>query len=329
MAYPGYQPGPAPPPAEYGSGYGEFPYGGGVEGPEQAEEGPEEDYGYLSPKIVLLRRIKGVILVVEFLVMLILMYIAYSQRMAEFEGLSQKPILPLEPILFMALLMGVAMAITGIVFRLLEIKATESSSQRVLLAHTAFRGALTGMIVALVFFILLYYIPPSESGRELMASKDDSDKGYGEETYRFKTQDEFQITKVTDIKVTTTSPVDIAIIPRDLYDNFTIYYRQYEEGDRSLENIMNFSKENGIVFSQNVSMLQKDARSMPYGEHRIYTVIRSEGGVRIHYEIQREIQPGLLGSLLTFLLIFVVLDGVWMGVALVIKQKYKEQSIYR
>ena len=327
MAYPGYQPGPAPPPADYGSGYGEYPYGGGEESPEPPEEGPDEEYGYLSPKVVLLRRVKGVILVVEFLVMLILMYIGYSQRMAEFEGLGQKPILPLEPIIFIGLLMGLAMAVTGIVFRVIELKVTESSSQRVLLAHTAFRGALTGMIVALVFFLLLFYLPPSDGVKDLMTSRDDSDKGYGEETYRFKTQDEFQITRVTSIKVTTTSEADIAIIPRDLYDNFTLLYKQYEEGDRTLEYILKYANETGVVFSHNTSQLQKDARGMPYGEHRIYTVIRSEG-LRIHYELQREIQPGLLNTLLTFLLVFVILDGAWMGVALAIKQKYKKQSIY-
>ncbi len=327
MAYTDYQPAPSTPPSGYGSAYGEYPYSGGGEGPEPLEEEPEGDLGYLSPKVELLRRVKGVVLVVELLVMSILMYIGYLQRMAEFEGLTQKPLLPLEPILYWALMMGFLMAVTGIVFRLLEIKVTESAGQRTLLAHTAFRGAMTGMIVAIVFFALLFYLPTQSAIKDAMASKEDSDKGYGEETYRFKSQDEFLITRVTSIMVTTTSPVDIAIVPKELYENFTAMYRQYEEGDRSLESLENYSRQSGIDFRPNTTVLSRSAQGMPYGEHRIYTVIRSEG-LRIHYELQREIQPGLLNALLTFLLLFAILDGAWMGAALAIKQKFKKRSIY-
>lgn len=327
MAYTDYQPAPSAPPSEYGSGYGDYSYGGGGEGSVPPEEAAEEDLGYLCPKVELLRRVKGVVLVVELLVMFILMYIGYLQRMADFEGLSQKPWLPLEPILFWALLMGLLMAVTGGVFRLLEIRVTESAGQRTLLARGAFRGALTGMIVALVFFIILFYLPGQAAVKDAMTSKEDSDKRYGEETYRFKSQDEFLITRITSIRVTTTSLVDIAIIPSYLYDNFTTMYKQYEEGERSLESLENYSKQNGIDFRPNVTMLSRDAQGMPYGEHRIYTVIRSEG-LRIHYELQREIQPGLLNTLLTFLLMFVILDGAWMGVALAIEQKSKKGSIY-
>jgi hypothetical protein len=334
MAYSEYPPSSEeqPPEQDYGggSGYGEYPYQGGGD-PPPVEEGQQDDLGYVHPKVQLLRRIKGVILVVEILVMFVLIYIGYTQKMAEFEGMNAKPIFPLEPVLFMMLLMGLFMAITGIIFRIAEMRVTESGSQKTLLANSAFKSALTSMIVALVFFILLFYLPATAMVKDAITSKEDSTKEYGEETYKFKSQDEFQVTRSTQIVVTTTNnvPVDFMIAPKDIYDNLTIQYRNYANGCMTYPTFIKYLQDNRIDYVFNGTRINKTGTDLPYGEYRVYTSVTADTSAKIHYEVQREIQPPLLTTLTMFLLIFAIMDGAWMVVALGIKQKYKKQSIYK
>jgi uncharacterized integral membrane protein len=334
MAYSEYQPSSPdqPPSQEYsgGGGFGEQPYGGGGDQPP-VEEGQPDDLGYVHPKVQLLRRIKGVILVVEVLVMVVLIYIAYTSKMAEFDTYSSKPIFPLEPVLFMMLLMGVFMAITGIIFRLAELRVTESGSQKVLLANSAFKSALTSMIVAIVFFILIFYLPGTAMVKDAITSKEDSTKEYGEETYKFKSQDEFLVTRATQVAVSTTNnvPVDFMIVSKDKYDNLTTQYKLMANGNMTPQRFMNYTIENKIDYKPNSTSITKAGSSMPFGEYRVFTSVGPDASAKIHYEVQREVQPNLLNTLTMFLLVFAIMDGAWMVVALGIKQKYKKQSIYK
>jgi uncharacterized integral membrane protein/sRNA-binding carbon storage regulator CsrA len=314
------------------SDYTEYPTGdaGGPSG-EEPEEHFVGDDGYLNPKVQLVRRIKGVILVVEILVMLVLVYMAYDSSMADYQSLNSKPILPLGPVLFMMLFMGVMMAITGIVFRLLELRFTENPSQRVLLANSAFRSALTSMVVAIVFMLILVYVPTMSVMKDALSSKSDENKGYGDFSYKFKAQDEFLVTRVNSIRITTNYPEDMVIAKKELYENFTAEYQQYLDGQHSQSYIENYSHENKIVLLQNTTQLTLDgdaATSLQYGEYQAAVFVNGNDTAKIHYELQREIQPGLLNTLIMFLLVFAILDGCWMGAALGIRQKYKKGSIY-
>ena len=313
--------------------YSEYPTGGGAGG--QPGEEPEEhfvgDDGYLNPKVQLVRRIKCVILVVEILVMLVLIYMSYDSTMAHYQSLNSKPILPLEPILFMMLFMGVMMAITGIVFRLLELRFTENPSQRVLLANSAFRSALTSMVVAIVFLLILVYVPTMSVMKDALATKSDETKGYGDFSYKFKAQDEFLVTRVSSIKITTNLSEDMVIAKKELYENFSAEFQQYLDGQHSQSYIENYTRENKIVLLQNTTQLTMDgddAASLQYGEYQAAVFVSTDDSAKIHYELQREIQPTLLNTLIWFLLVFAILDGCWMAVALGIRQKYKKGSIY-
>jgi hypothetical protein len=258
----------------------------------------------------------------------VFIWLGYTWRMADFEGLAMKPWCPIQPTLFYVLLFGVILSITGIIFRVLEIQATESGSQKVLLANSAFRGALSSMVVAIVFLIIVMYLPTTSFVKDALVSKEDTTKGYGEETYRFKVQDEFQLARVTHIKVTTDNQETLALVKKDIYDNFTHEYQQYVDGNRSYSVLMSYVAQNDIILQLNSSLLDNDTTKLTYGEWDIYVNVNSDTGAKIHYEITREIQPDLLSTLTTFLLILAIIDGAWMVAALVIKQKYKGYSIY-
>jgi hypothetical protein len=314
------------------SDYTEYPTGdaGGPPG-EEPEEHFVGDDGYMNPKVQLVRRIKGVILGVELLVMAVLIYMAYDSSMAGYQSLSSKPILPLEPILFMALFMAVMMAITGIVFRLLELRFTENPSQRVLLANSAFRSALTSMVVAIVLLVILLYVPTTSVMKDAMITKADETKGYGDFSYKFKSQDEFLVTWVKSVKITTNLPEDMVICGKDVYGNFSVEYQQYLDGEHTKSYLENYTRENKIVLLQNTTQLvheNSDPNALQYGEYQAAVFVGTEESANIHYEIQREIQPGLLNTLIVFLLVFAIMDGVWMVAALLIKQKFKKGSIY-
>ena len=327
MAYSEIPPSGSGPSGGYEGGYGEYPSSGG-EGGAPPEEEPEEEMGYLSPRVQMLRRIRSVALVVEVLLMVVFIWLGYTWRMADFEGLSMKPWWPVQPTLFYVLLFGVIMSITGIIFRILEIQATESGSQKVLLANSAFRGALSTMVVAIVFLVLVMYLPTTSFVKDSLVSKEDATKGLGEETYRFKVQDEFQVTRVTNIKVTTDNQETLALVKKDIYDNFTHEYQQYLDGNRTYPVLMNYVNETGSTLVLNSTQLSKDTTSLTYGEWDIYVYVDNDAGAKIHYEITREVQPDLLSTLTTFLLMFAIIDGAWMVAALVIKQRYKGYSIY-
>jgi len=331
MAYSEYPPGGAGAPGGSDGGYGDYNYegGGGGGAPEGApEESTDEVMGYLSPKVQMLRRLRAVALIVEFLVMVVFIYLGYTWRMAEFKGLPTQPWWPIQPTLFYALLFGVLMSITGIIFRVLEMQITESGSQKVLLANSAFRGALSTFVVALVFLIIIWYIPQTAFLKGALTSEEDSTKDYGEESYRFKVQDEFQMTRVTRITVTTDQPETLGLMKKEVAENFTREYEAYIDGTRSYEVLMNYVNSSGIILQMNSTKLTYDTTKLSYGEWRIYVNVGGESSAKIHYKIEREVQPDLLSTLILFLLVFSIMDGAWMVAALVIKQKYKGFSIY-
>jgi len=330
MAYSDYQEsGPSSSPA---AGYSEYPTDG-TGGPpgEEPEEHFVGDGGYLNPKVQLVRRIKSVILVVEVLVMVVLVYMSYDSTMAKYQSLSSKPIIPLEPILFMVLFMGVMMAVTGIMFRLLELRFTENPSQRVLLANSAFRSALTSMIVAIVFLVIIVYVPTMPVMKDALATKADETKGLGDFSYKYKAQDEFLVTWVKNVKITTNLPEDMVIAKKEVYGNFTVEYQQYLDNQHTQAYIDNYTRENKITLLQNTTQLSLEYPSPTpdtYGEYQAAVMVTSDESAKIHYELQREIQPGILSTLFWFLLVFAILDGAWMAVALGIKLKYKKGSIF-
>ncbi len=327
MAYSEYPPGGAGASAGNGSGYAEYAYEGGGGG-GQPEDSPDDVMGYLSPKVQMLRRLRGVVLGVELLIMVVFIWLGYTWRIAQFEGFASKPWWPIQPMLFYMLLFGVLMSITGIVFRVLEMKITESGSQKVLLANSAFRSGLSTFVVALVFLIIIWYLPQTAFLQGALTSEEDSVKDYGEETYRFKVQDEFQLTRVTRVTVTTDVPETLGLMKKEVADNFTREYEQFIDGNRSYTVLMNYVNSTGIVLVFNSTNLSKDTTNLTYGEWRIYVNVLTDSSAKIHYKIEREIQPDLLDTLLIFLLIFAVMDGAWMVAALVFKQKYKGYSIY-
>lgn len=327
MAYSEYPPGGAAASGGSEGGYGEYGYDGGGGG-GAPEDSPDDVMGYLSPRVQMLRRLRAVVLVVELLVMVVFIWLGYNWRMADFEGLATKPWWPMQPTLFYLLLFAVLMSITGIAFRLLEMKATESGSQKVLLANSAFRGALSTFVVALVFLIIIWYLPQTAFLKGALTSEEDSTKDYGEESYRFKVQDEFQMTRVTRITVTTDQPETLGLMRKEVADNFTREYEQYIDGNRSYSVLMNYANSSGIILQFNATKLTKDTTRLTYGEWRIYVNVGTDTSAKIHYKIERDIQPDLLSTLILFLLIFSVMDGAWMVAALVIKQKYKGYSIY-
>jgi hypothetical protein len=116
-----------------------------------------------------------------------------------------------------------------------------------------------------------------------------------------------------------------------VYGNFSVEYQQYLDGEHTKSYLENYTRENKIVLLQNTTQLvheNSDPNALQYGEYQAAVFVGTEESANIHYEIQREIQPGLLNTLIVFLLVFAIMDGVWMVAALLIKQKFKKGSIY-
>jgi len=136
------------------------------------------------------------------------------------------------------------------------------------------------------------------------------------------------MTRVTRITVTTDQPETLGLMKKEVAENFTREYEAYIDGTRSYEVLMNYVNSSGIILQMNSTKLTYYTTKLSYGEWRIYVNVGGESSAKIHYKIEREVQPDLLSTLILFLLVFSIMDGAWMVAALVIKQKYKGYSIY-
>lgn len=278
-------------------------------------DGP--DLGYANPRVIMIRRIKGVILIILLVLMILLMYIQYMDSMKPFEDSHYKPILPMEPILFALMLMAFIMTIVSIIFKSVEIKASETGSQKYLLAHSSMKAAVTTLIIAAVFAVILYIIPTMPAAQDILNSEDPHNVDYGNTTYSFSSSDEFLISDTTAVHYKVSNGVNL---------NGTIYPKNdYENGNFAA---MVKDSHSQIKWPSGTTDYVYD-QELPYGKYILEVENSDIETANVKFIVERKVKDSLLWTLLLFCIMFAILEGVWTAVAFGIKHKYKSESIYR
>ena len=278
------------------------------------EEGP--DLGYTNPRVIMIRRIKGIILIILLVLMIFLMYIQFKTEMDKYTG-HYKPIFPMEPILFALLLMAFIMTIVSVIFKAVEIKVSETGSQKYLLANSSMKAAVTTMVIAIVFAIIIYIIPSTPGAMDILNSNDKSTVDYGNQTYSFSSEDEFLISETTmvEYKITNGVPVNSSIYPKN----------DYEKGDYSTK----ITDADSMLLYPDGTTKFNYKGDLDYGKYVVVVENNEAETANIEYTVHRKVKDSLLYTLLIFCIMFAVLEGVWAGVSAGIKQKYKADSIYQ
>lgn len=278
-------------------------------------DGP--DLGYANPRVIMIRRIKGIILIILLVLMILLMYIQFTAEMEQYDKYHYKPILPIEPIMFALLLMAFIMTIVGIIFKIVEVKVSETGSQKYLLAHSSMKAAVSTMIIAIVFALLIYLLPTMPASQDILNSNDKGQVEYGNQTYSFNSQDEFLISETTAVeyKVTNGLKVNSSIFPKN----------KYEEGDYSSAVDGGDSK---LKYPDGTTEFKYGER-LPYGKYVVVVENDNFDNVNVEYTVHRKVKDSLMFILLLFCIMFAILEGIWVGVTAGIKHKYKSESIYR
>jgi uncharacterized membrane protein YidH (DUF202 family) len=280
-------------------------------------DGP--DLGYTNPRVIMIRRVKGIILIVLLLLMLVLMYIEYQSVMDQYSGKVYKPILPMEPILFSLLLMGFVMALVGIVFKAVEIKVSETGSQKYLLAHSSMKAALTTVIIALVFAILLYLIPTMPETKDILNSTDQRTLTYGQFTYEFASSDEFLISDTTAVGWESSGNLKIygSVYPKNEFEQNHFD----KEVPDSNSNITYPGGTTHFTYNNN--------GQLPYGKYILCVNNDNTQEPTTKFFVHRKIRDSFFTMLLEFTLMFLVLEAIWTAVTAAIKHQNRGDSIYK
>jgi|GEM_PF-4024417 len=279
-------------------------------------DGP--DLGYANPRVIMIRRVKGVILIVLLLLMVFLMYIEYQAAMDPFQGKSYKPILPMGAIMQSLLLMGFIMAIVGVVFKAVEIKVSETGSQKYLLAHSSMKTAITTVIIVVVFAIILYIVPTMPEAQDVLNSENSRPLEFGTFSYEFSSSDEFLISDTTMVgwQVHGGEKINGTIYPKN----------EYEAGHVNAS----IQDANSVIkYGVGGTSDYKYDKQLPYGKYVL--VVNNDNGdqPQTKFYVHRQVKPELISMLLMFCILFLILEAVWAGVTAGIKYQNRGDSIYK
>lgn len=284
----------------------------------QMVDGP--DLGYANPRVVMIRRVKGILLIVLLLLMIFLIYFQYQQAMEPFQGKTYKPWLPMEAVLSAILLMGFIMTIVGVVFKAVEIKVSETGSQKYLLAHSSMKAAITTVVIAAVFAILLYIIPTMPETQDVLNSETTRNLEFGEFTYEFSSADELLISDTTDVgwQVKGGEKINGTIYPKN----------EYEQGhfDKEVRDANSDLRYPGGTASYNYDV---KGSNMPYGKYVLSVNNDNTDQPTTKFYVKRHIRDSLFTTLLTFCILFLILEAIWAGATAYIKYNNRGDSIYK
>jgi hypothetical protein len=278
-------------------------------------DGP--DLGYANPRVIMIRRVKGIILIVLLLLMVFLMYIEYQAAMEPFAGKTYKPILPMGAILTSLLLMGFVMAIVGVVFKAVEIKVSETGSQKYLLAHSSMKTAITTVVIVVIFAIILYIVPSMPESQDILNSENSRPLEFGTFTYEFSSSDEFLISDTTQVgwQVKGGEKINGTIYPKN----------EYEKGNYNAS-IQDANSE--LKWPGGTGDYKYD-KQLPYGKYTLVVNNDNSDQPTTKFYIHRRVKPDLLNNLLMFCILFLILEAIWAGVTAGIKYQNRGDSIYK
>ncbi len=274
-----------------------------------------------SPKIRLIRRSRTLLLLVEFLLMVILWFMGYRSGMAPYEGLKHQPLLPLGILLTNTLFALLLMALTGIAFRAMEIHATESESQRYILANGSLKGAITTVVLAVILVLLVVWLPGSGPAASVLKEQRTDGIKYGDQTFEWESQDLLLLTDTTSVsfKVNEDHPVSAQIFKEE---DAEASVNPIPDGDTAIDT------PNGTTFFtySNDEYLQDPQNFGVYD--LIVTNNVPDTKPSVTYTVTHTVRQGLVDSLLLMGIIFIVLYGAWAAFAGYLRSKAKGQAIY-
>jgi ABC-type dipeptide/oligopeptide/nickel transport system permease component len=179
------------------------------------------------------------------------------------------------------------------------------------------KAAVTTMVIALVFAIIVYIIPNTPGAMDILNSNDKSQVEFGNQTYSFSSEDEFLISETTAVEFKITNGLQV---------NSSIYLKnEWEKGDNPQVVNGSMSQE----FYPGGTDKFKFKGDLEYGKYVLVVENDNSETVNVEYTVHRKVKDSLFYTLLIFCICFAVLEGIWTGVTAAIKHKYKADSIYR
>lgn len=290
-------------------------------GDDRLESGP--DLTQDNPRVIMVRRLRAIIVVVLIVLMFPILFMQWQTGMSDFNDMKEKPLLPIHEILFGILIIAFLVNIITMIFKGMEIKVSETGSQKFLLAHGSMKAAVSTLVIAIIFAVLLFYVPGAPWAQDIV---DSTEKGSIDPSSTLKTsfrsQDEFLVTHTRDVtaKVKTNGPINASVHLKSAYDN------------NDPDSMIPGSEVNDLYPSSGGSVMEYKfpvSDKMDYGQY--YIVINSKNEdqeSQVEITINREIDTGLTNDLLMFCVLFAIVNGVWAGVCAGIKSKQKGESIY-
>lgn len=313
-------------------------YGGYGVPPEEHEKPPtseeEEEFDErAAARATMIGRLKGVVLVVEFLVMLVFMFFMVQDELSKYANYDEKPLLPIEPVLKSIFIMAVIMGISSIIFKFSEIKVTPSKSRKYLLANASMKSGMGVAIFSIIIAVLFLILPTLDAMSDALTKDDEAATSYSEMKYRFDSQDEFLILKVTNVhfEVKEKYPIHISVLRATLLTDYQEVLKKYRDGSMSEENFQNYLMSKDIIYKENVVSLDVDFKDKRFGEYVIYVENENATTGQLHYifSIKREIRQPLIDTFVIFGTILFIVYLIWTIVCISLKQRYKKESIYK
>lgn len=275
-------------------------------------------YQESNPRVILVRRIRGIAIIIEAVIMLLLIFMAYQGSIVPYRNLPEKPLLPLAPVLMVVFLMAFVMALTGLPFKLLEIKYSEDGGRKHAIAGSAGKVALSTSILALVFFLILYFVPNTDFAKDALSSTERSPSiAYGNETFRFRVQDELVMARVTSIEARVQNGVTV---------NISLYRKEAYESGTGANYLANAAS------SRNTTNLPphdlSDPVRYPYGQYFLFVENdhTDDKTADVKYFIKRQFEPYLMYTLVLWSALFFAWEMAAGVVFMVMARKYRHSG---
>ncbi|MEW5760990.1 MAG: hypothetical protein AB1779_09515 [Candidatus Thermoplasmatota archaeon] len=224
---------------------------------------------------------------IELVFLIIILFFVYQYSLSEYK--TPKPIFVSSPLILILLIFSVLFSITTISFRTLELYREKNIE----IAKEYIRAASVHLAIILILLLIVFFVPKSEIAKKGIETKSENIvSGYN--VYEFRTSDEFILTKVKCIDVSSTPPTNVFISNKE----------NYIEG--------NFSSSMGEW--DNVTKLTIPLKNYSYGE---YVLILDNPNyptkAKVDVVVEREFLGDIISNLIIFLSILLIIDIAWLS----------------
>ncbi|MEM2900263.1 MAG: hypothetical protein QXT63_05680 [Thermoplasmata archaeon] len=277
-----------------------------------------------------MRRIRRVIYYLLFAVMVITLIITMQRPEV---GASIKPLrIPIYPFAQILLFFGLAGSFLGFAFRYMEIKLSESDTDKYLLAKSSVSSSRFTAIISLIFMLMLLLPPVINAVNENITT-------HAEKTVENTTTFKWQFSSSdTVLRAVYVSHIYVeSDIPVDMYLMTSDQLKRFESENFTTEPT---NGTGAIICAKKQRVLEwpsgghEENLAESYGFGEFYIVIINNGtysdkDAKVQITASRRISTPLLGLLVLFSGLYFVSYLVWMFVMTIVKGRYKRGSMIK